>query len=39
MIGSRQLVKMPQTALEDELEGVHWHIQVLQDRIKREKGN
>jgi hypothetical protein len=29
---------MPQTVLEDELEGIHWHIQVLQARIKSDKG-
>lgn len=29
---------MPQSTLEDELEGIQWHIRVLQDRIKNGKG-
>ncbi len=29
---------MPQSVLEDELEGIQWHIKVLQERIKNGKG-
>ena len=36
--GSRQLNRMPQSVLEDELEGIQWHIKVLQERIKTGKG-
>ena len=37
-VGSRQLNRMPQSVLDDELEGIQWHIKVLQERIKTCKG-
>ncbi len=30
---------MPQTTLEEDLESIYWHIEVLHERIKNGKGN